>query len=79
MVYKRAIWPGKKVVVPWEYHVGHLFKTFKTSLIEGLGEFGEQVSESALSEFKKRYGESAAQQILFYCATDFTKLPGSLT
>jgi len=78
MVYKRAISPGKKVVMPWEYHVGHLFKTFETSIIEELGALGNRVVESALSEFAKRYGESASQQILSFQETDFTKLPDSL-
>jgi predicted ArsR family transcriptional regulator len=72
--YKRAITPGKKVVMPWKYHVGHLFKTFEISMIEDLGELGRKVSESALREFSKRYGESATQQVLAFRATDFTEI-----
>ena len=77
MGYKRAIVPGKKVVMPWEYHVGHLFKTFEMSIIEDLGELGQKASEHALREFSKRHGESAAQQILAFHTTDFTKVANS--
>jgi hypothetical protein len=72
--YKRAIRPGKKVVMPWEYHVGHLFKTFEISILEDLGELGRKAFESALREFSKRYGESATQQVLAFRTTDFTKI-----
>ncbi len=72
--YRRAISPGKKVVMPWEYHVGHLFKTFDISIGEELGELGRHASESALQEFSRHYGESAVQQVLSFHATDFTKI-----
>jgi hypothetical protein len=77
--YKRAIRPGKRVVMPWEYHVGHLFKTFEISIIEDLGELGRKASESAIHEFSKRYGEPAARQILAFRTTDFTKIANSGT
>ncbi len=72
--YKRAFRPGKKAVMPWEYHTGHLFKTFETSIIEDLGELGQQACESALREFSQRYGESATQQVLAFRNMDFTKI-----
>ncbi len=75
--YQRAIRPGKKVVMPWEYHVGHLFKTFEISIVEDLGELGRKASESALREFSKRYGEPATQQVLAFRTTDFTKIANS--
>jgi hypothetical protein len=74
LVYKRAIRPGKTVVMPWEYHVGHLFKTLETSIIEDLGELGRKASEYAIREFSKRYGESAAQRVLAFRTIDFTKI-----
>jgi hypothetical protein len=72
--YKRAIRPGKTVVMPWNYHVGHLFKTLETSIIEDLGGLGQKASESALREFSKRYGEPAARRVLAFRTTDFTKI-----
>ena len=74
---KRAMRPGKKVVMPWEYHVGHLFKTFETSIIEDLGELGRKASASALREFSKRWGESATRQVLAFRTIDFTKIVNS--
>jgi hypothetical protein len=75
--YQRAIKPGKKVIMPWEYHVGHLFKTFKTSIIEDLAHLGQKASESALEEFSKWYGESATQRVLAFLVKDFTKIEDS--
>ena len=51
LIYKRVIRPGKTVVMPWEYHVGHLFKTMEKSIIEDLGELGRKASEYAIREF----------------------------
>ncbi len=72
--YQRTINPGKKVVMPWEYHTGHLCKTLEASFIEDLGESGRKVSESALREFSQRYGESAAQKVLAFRSTDFNTI-----
>jgi hypothetical protein len=74
LIYKRVIRPGKTVVMPWEYHVGHLFKTLETSIIEDLGELGGKSSENAILEFSKRYGEAAVRQVLAFRTVDFTKI-----
>ena len=68
MGYKRAISPGKKVVMPWEYHVGHLFKTFETSIIEELGAIrkaGSRICSQRIYEVLRRISCSA--DFVFSC------------
>ena len=75
--YRRAVRPGKTVVMPWDYHVGHLFKTLQTSMIEDLRQSGRKALDSALQQFSQYYGESVTQQVLAFQSTDFDKVEGS--
>jgi hypothetical protein len=67
--------PGKRAILPWEYHVGHLYKSFSDVLTAELGLVGREAAEAALVEFADRFGERAAQVVRFYLQTDFTCLP----
>ena len=67
--------PGKRAILPWEYHVGHLFKSFSDVLTAELGLIGREAAEAALVEFATHYGEQAARVVRFYLQTDFTRLP----
>ena len=67
--------PGKRAILPWEYHVGHLFKAFSDVLIAELGLTGREAVDTALSEFAARFGEEAAQIVRDYQTTDFISLP----
>ncbi len=71
----KRVKPGKRVILPWEYHVGHLFKTMNNVLTTELGVAGHEAAEAGLSEFAERFGESAAQIVRSYQQTDFTSLP----
>ncbi len=75
LAYKKFIKPGKSVVMPWEYHVGHLYKTVERVVVDELGEAGHTAVQAGLAEFTGRYGEQAAQRILSYRSVDFERLP----
>lgn len=74
--YKKFVNPGKKAVMPWEYHVGHLFKTMGEVITRKLGKVGHAAVDEAIAEYAKRYGTEAAQKILAYRTMDFSHLPG---
>jgi hypothetical protein len=65
-----------RTVMPWAYHLGHLFKTMDEVVIQELGAAGQEVMEAALEEFAKRFGHEAAQIVTAYQNTDFNRLPG---
>lgn len=67
--------PGKRVILPWEYHIGHLVKAFGDVLTAELGVTGREAIEAALAEFSARFGEEAAQVVREYQTTDFISLP----
>jgi hypothetical protein len=67
---------GFRAVMPWDYHLGHLYKTVGEVVVEELGAVGQEALGAALDEFARRYGEGAAQMIKAYEGTDFDRLPG---
>lgn len=64
--------PGAQVM-PWAYHLGHLYWTVNEVVVEALGEAGEAVMEGARAEFAARYGREALEVILAYRETDFRR------
>lgn len=75
LAYKKAVVPGESAVMPWEYHVGHLYTTLKTVLTAELGAEGQKAVEQGLAEFKARFGEQASQNVVAFQNTDFDALP----
>lgn len=67
--------PGKKALMPWEYGIGHLFKTVEKVVVDQLGEVGDRAVNAGLVESAKQYGEQAAQKVVAYRNTDFDCLP----
>jgi hypothetical protein len=49
--YRRAVKPGKKAIMPWHYHLGHLYKTISQVYVEEMGSKGREAADAALSEF----------------------------
>lgn len=70
-----AVEPNSPTVMPWQYHLGHLYKTMGQILVEELGELGKEALEEGLSEFAARYGPAAARAVEAYGDTDFDRLP----
>ena len=75
LAYKKAFKPGKKAIMPWRYHLGHLYKTMSQVFVEEMGTVGQEAADAALGEFAAEYGRDAADVVASYEATDFDRLP----
>jgi hypothetical protein len=64
-----------KAVMPWDYHLGHLYKTIREEVVDELGEVGEEAISAAMAKFTKEFGEVAAEIVLSFKETDFDSLP----
>ncbi len=64
-----------RVVMPWDYHLGHLLKTISEVVIEELGDLGKETVEAAMAAFAGEFGEGAAQIVKGFETVDFDKLP----
>ena len=62
-------------VLPWEYHIGHLFTAVETMLLDESVAEAETVLQGALDAFAQRYGDEAVRVILSYQSVDFNLLP----
>ncbi|WP_129596258.1 L-2-amino-thiazoline-4-carboxylic acid hydrolase [Anaerophilus nitritogenes] len=75
LIYKKLIKPGKKAIMSWEYHSGHLYKTIGDVVREELGQQAEEIMTVALRAFTDRYGKEASEIVISYRNTDFDVLP----
>jgi hypothetical protein len=71
IAYRKAVRPGVKAVMPWDYHVGHLFTTLEKVIVEELGEQGQRAIEAGLVEFAERYGAQAMQRVAASRSKDY--------
>lgn len=67
--------PVKGSVMPWDYHLGHLFTTIKEVVVEELGQTGQDAINAGLADFAARYGREAAEAVTAFSGTDFWQLP----
>ena len=65
---------GSRATKPWDYHAGHIYRTFRETLREAFGEAGGQAVEAALRTFAREYGEDRAQRVRSFEGTDFNHL-----
>lgn len=72
--YRKAVRPGAKAVMGWDYHVGHLFTTLEKIIVQELGEEGQRAIEAGLVEFAERYGAQAAQRVAASRSKDYTSV-----
>ena len=75
LIYKKMFNPGKRAIMPWEYHIGHLYKKMSEVIADELGEQAKDIMATALKDFTKKYGEEAGQIVMDYKYTDFDRLP----
>ena len=73
--YRRMVSPGASAVMPWDYHVGHLFTTFEKVVEEELGHVGREAVEAGLAQFAERYGEQGMQRVAASRSIDFESVP----
>jgi hypothetical protein len=62
--------PSRRVM-PWVYHLGHLFAVLRSVLATELGEAGTAALQAGLEQFRAQFGEDAAQQMLEAAGGDF--------
>lgn len=62
-------------VMPWDYHLGHLYKTMREEVIDEFGETGDEAITAAMAEFTREFGEDAAAIVLGFKEMDFDSLP----
>ena len=72
--YRKAVKPGAKAVLPWDYHTGHLFKTLEEVVVEELGAERQRAIDTALVEFADRFGEQALQKVAASRSMDYSIL-----
>jgi hypothetical protein len=66
---------GDSAVMPWEYHLGHLYWTMRREFEEHTGAAGAAIAQRALATFEARYGAALAEVIRAHGRTDFTVAP----
>jgi hypothetical protein len=74
--FRKSIFPGSRVVMPWDYHTAHLFYSMCQVIEAELGEKGARAMEAALTQFVEVYGEESASLIRRYQSMDFSQVPG---
>ncbi len=62
---------GSENIRSFDYHVGHVYKTFREQVLKDFGTDGESVISESLERFEIEYGKEALEQILQYAGTDF--------
>ena len=58
----------------FDYHTGHIYKTFKEVIMEDLGTDGEKVIEDALISYENKYSKDSLETILSFENTDFDQI-----
>ncbi len=75
LAYKKKIRPGKKTIMPWEYHTGHLYKTMTQVLRQEYNENADEIKSNALHDFGKFFNEKFISVIQQYQTINFEQLP----
>ena len=66
---------GSKAKMPWDYHIGHLYKTMRAILIKAFGDEGANACDKALKAYASQYGEAAGERVLACMDIDYDTLP----
>ncbi len=66
---------GSKAKMPWEYHVGHLYRTMREAIVGAFGAEGEAAVERALEAYREEYGDEAKNLVLQYADVDYDAMP----
>ncbi|WP_209341482.1 L-2-amino-thiazoline-4-carboxylic acid hydrolase [Flavonifractor sp. AGMB03687] len=66
---------GSKAKMPWEYHVGHIYRTMKEAIVDAFGTEGEAAVARALESYRQEYGDEARDLVLQYADVDYDAMP----
>lgn len=75
VVYKKSVRPGKKAILPWDYHAGHLYKAMADVMEQACSDKSDEMMADALNDFALFFDEKHILAIKQYQATDFEQLP----
>ena len=67
----------RKTQMPFDYHCGHIYKTFCDIVVSIHGETGRALCGKVADEFSSKYGKPSLDILLSYGTTDFDVLPMS--
>ena len=75
LAYQKKIHPGRQALMPWEYHIGHLYKTMEEEIRQTTGNLADKILNTALDEFASLFSRKHITWIEKYQNTDFDTLP----
>ncbi len=67
--------PVQKTIMPWEYHTGHLFKTFSIVIKKWTKSDGEKIMKMALKDFYAFFSKEFGDKVEDYIDTNFETPP----
>jgi len=75
LAYRKKFFPGRQAIMPWEYHIGHLYKTLGDEIRQTASNMADQILNTALDEFASLFSREHITWIKKYQNTDFDTLP----
>lgn len=66
---------GDQAIMPWEYHVGHLYQALYRSMERSFGLSGVRAMRRAWKTYTRQFGKEAGNLVLRYVDWDFDELP----
>ncbi|MGI6368845.1 MAG: L-2-amino-thiazoline-4-carboxylic acid hydrolase [Anaerolineae bacterium] len=66
---------GQRAVMPWDYHLAHLYWSMRHTLEAHTGAAGSAIAERALQRLASRLGSSVSEAILRHADTDWNHAP----
>lgn len=60
--------------MPWEYHCGHVYKTYRENVLAIYPEEGQKVVDKVDEDFIQAFGEEAMNTVRSYLSTDFNTI-----
>lgn len=73
--WRKKVRPGKKAVMPWTYHLGHLFVSMEQTIKSELGSSAESVMDEAAKDFFSLFPQIPKDFFEGYRNMDFNRLP----
>ena len=66
---------GHQAIMPWEYHVGHLYQALRNAIERRFAADGTRALRRALKRYVQQFGQTAGDLVLQYAELDFDVLP----
>ena len=70
----RPMFRDGQAKMPWEYHCGHVYKTYRENVLAIYPEEGQKVVDKVDEDFIQAFGEEAMNTVRSYLSTDFNTI-----